>query len=107
MYSDKTTWHLQWKILFENRWKRHFQGSNFQNVPRCLDPQELVRLMRVPKLPTVHFQPATLKLFDCPAIIEIESNHNEYESLHPYIMLLLQLNLFGQPVLTNGKCPQV
>ena len=38
-----------------------------RNVPRCLGPQELVPLVRVPKPPTIHYQPATKKLFDSPA----------------------------------------
>ena len=40
--------------------KRHFRDSNFQNVPRCLGPQdlELVPLVQVPKLPTICYQPA-------------------------------------------------
>ena len=29
-----------------------------QNVARCLSPQELVPLGRVPKPPTIHYQPA-------------------------------------------------
>ena len=59
MYSGKTTWRLWWKIPLENPWKRHFRDSKFQNVPRCLGPQEFVPLVRVPKLPTIHYQPAT------------------------------------------------
>ena len=38
----------------------------FQSVPRCLGPQELVPLMRVPKLPTIHYQPAAQNSFDSP-----------------------------------------
>ena len=33
--------------------------TNFQTIPRCLRPQELVPLVRVPKLPTIHYQPVT------------------------------------------------
>ena len=51
-----------------NPWKCHFWGSKFQNVPRCLGPQKLVPLVRVPKLPTIHYQPATWKLFDSPVL---------------------------------------
>ena len=36
------------------------------NVPRCLGPQELVPLVRVPKPPTIHYQPAIKKCFDSP-----------------------------------------
>ena len=36
----------------------HFRDSNFENVPRCLSPQELVPLVQVPKLATFHCQPA-------------------------------------------------
>ena len=39
----------------KNPWKCHFQDSKFQNVPRCLSPQELVPLVQVPKLPTIHY----------------------------------------------------
>ena len=59
MYSDKTSWHLQWETPLEKPWKRHLQESNFQNVPRCLGPQELVPLVRVSESPTIHYQPAT------------------------------------------------
>ena len=59
VYSDKTTWLPQWKIPLENPWKCHFWDSKFQNVPRYLSPQELVPLVQVPKLPTIHYQPAT------------------------------------------------
>ena len=45
------------EIPLENLWKCHFRDL-FQNVPRCLGPQELVPLVRVPKPPT-HYQPAT------------------------------------------------
>ena len=51
-----------------NPWKCHFWGSKFQNVPRCLSPQELVPLVRVPKLPMVHYQPATWKRFGSPVL---------------------------------------
>ena len=47
------------KIPLENPWKWHFSDFKFQNVPRCLGPQELVPLVRVPKPPTVRYQPAT------------------------------------------------
>ena len=59
VYSDKTRWHPWWKIHLENPWRRHFRDFKFQNVPRCLGPQELVPLVQVPKLPTIHYQPAT------------------------------------------------
>ena len=54
------------KIPLENPWKWHFRDSKFQNVPRCLGPQELVPLVRVPKPHTIHYQPATQKRFDSP-----------------------------------------
>ena len=38
----------------ENPWKCHFWDSLFQNIPRCLGPQELLPLVRVPKPPTLH-----------------------------------------------------
>ena len=47
------------QIPCENLWKRHFQDSNFQHVPSCPDPQELVPLVRFPKPPAIHYQPAT------------------------------------------------
>ena len=55
------------KIPLENPWKWRFRDSKFQNAPRCLGPQELVPLVQVPKPPTIHCQPALLKLFDIPA----------------------------------------
>ena len=51
-----------------NPWKCHFWGSKFQNVPRCVSPQELGPLVRVPKPPTIHYQPAPWKLFDSPVL---------------------------------------
>ena len=57
--SDETTWRPQWKIPLENHWKRDFRDSKFQNVPRCPSPKKLVPLMRVPKPPTINYQPAT------------------------------------------------
>ena len=59
VYSDETTWCPRWKTPLENPWKCHFQDSNFQNVPRCLGPQQLVPLVWVPQLLTIHHQPAT------------------------------------------------
>ena len=59
IYSDKTTWRPQWKTPLENPWKHHFRDSQFQNIPKCLGPQKLVPLVRVPKPPTIHYQPAT------------------------------------------------
>ena len=53
-----------WKIPLENPWKWHFVDSY---VPRCFSPQEFVLLVRVPKLATIHYLPATKKLFDSPA----------------------------------------
>ena len=54
--------------------KCHFRDSKFQNVPRCLGPQdlELVPLVRVLKPPTIHYQPATLKRFDSPEFFIME-----------------------------------
>ena len=43
-----------------------FWFSKFRNVPRYLGPQELVPLVQVPKPPTIHYEPATKKLFDSP-----------------------------------------
>ena len=51
----------------------------FQNVPRCLSPQELVPLVRVPKPPTIHYQPATQKLFDSP-----EQLGSSFDSIFPF-----------------------
>ena len=48
VYSDQTTWR-----------GNAISESNFQNVPRCLGPQEPVPLVQVAKPPTVHYQPAT------------------------------------------------
>ena len=62
VYSDKTTWPPQWKIRLENPWKCHFSDSKCQNVPRCLGPQELILLVRVPKLPTINLISACLTL---------------------------------------------
>ena len=56
-----------WKIPLENPWKWHFPDSKFQNVPRCFSPQEFVLLVRVPKLATIRYPPATKKRFDSPA----------------------------------------
>ena len=50
----------------ETPWKCHFRDSKFQNVPRRLGPQELVPLARVPKPPTIHYQPTASKRFDSP-----------------------------------------
>ena len=55
------------KIPLENSWKWHFWDSKIQNVPRCLGLQKLVPLVQVPKPTTIHYQPATRKLFDSPA----------------------------------------
>ena len=68
VYSDEATWHLRWRNMSSNHWKWHFQDSKFQNVRRCFGPQELVPLVRVPKLPTIHYQPATWNGFDSPGI---------------------------------------
>ena len=51
----------------EHPWRRDFRDSKFHNVPRCLDPQKRAPLVRVPKPPTIHYQPAIEKLFDSPA----------------------------------------
>ena len=67
VYSDETTWRPRWKIPIEHPWRRDFRDSKFQNVPRCLGPQKRAPLVRVPKPPTIHYQPATEKLFDSPA----------------------------------------
>ena len=58
-YSDQITWPPRWKIPLVNSWKCNFRDSKFQNVPRCLSPQELVALVQVPKPFTIHYQPAT------------------------------------------------
>ena len=63
VYSDEATWHLRWRNMSSNHWKWHFQDSKFQNVRRCFGPQELVPLVPVPKLPTIHHQPGHLKTF--------------------------------------------
>ena len=46
-----------------NPWKCHFWGSKFQNVPRCPSPQKPVPSVRVPKLPTIHYQSVLLENF--------------------------------------------
>ena len=67
VYSDETTWRPRWKIPIEHPWRRDFRDSKFHNVPRCLDPQKRAPLVRVPRPPTIHYQPAIEKLFDSPA----------------------------------------
>ena len=47
------------KYLLETPRNAISETLKFQNVPRCLGPKELVPLVRVPKLPTIHYQPAT------------------------------------------------
>ena len=54
VYSDETTWRPRWLKTPEMA----FRDSKFQNVPGCFGPQELVPLVRVPKPPTIHYQPA-------------------------------------------------
>ena len=46
-----------------NPWKCHFPDTTFQNVPRCLSPQELVPLAQVPKLLTIFIINLLLKNF--------------------------------------------
>ena len=56
------------EIPLGNPWKRHFRDpKNFQNVPRCLSPKKLL------KLPTIHYQRATWKLFDSPGFEPIRN----------------------------------
>ena len=74
MYSDETIMASAIEIPLGNPWKWHFRDSkNFQNVPRCLSPKKLVPLVRVPKPPTIHYQPATWKLFDSPGFEPIRN----------------------------------
>ena len=55
------------EIPLGNLWKWHFRDSkNLQNVLGCLSPKKLVPSVLVPKLPTIHYQPATWKIFDSP-----------------------------------------
>ena len=49
--------HGSGKYLLKTRGNAIF--DKIQNVPRCLGPQELVPLVRVPEPPTIHYQPAT------------------------------------------------
>ena len=55
----------------------------FQNVPRCLGPYELVPLVRVPKLPPIHYQPANQKLFDSP-----EQVGSSFYSIFPFVFYM-------------------
>ena len=59
VYSDETALRPWWKVPAENPWKNHFGDSKFQNVSRFRGPQELAPLVRVPKPPTTHYQPAS------------------------------------------------
>ena len=62
------------EIPLGNPWKRHFRDpKNFQNVPRCLSPEKLVPSVLVLKLPTIHYQCATWKLFDSPGFEPIRN----------------------------------
>ena len=62
------------EIPLGNPWKRHFGDSKkFQNVHRFLGPKKLVPSVRVPKPPTIHYQPATWKLFDSPGFEPIRN----------------------------------
>ena len=79
VHFDETTWRPQWETPLENPWKRHFRGSNFQNIPRCLGPQELAPLARVQKAPTIHYQPATSNFWQ-PCLRVASSNCSKEKS---------------------------
>ena len=59
----------------------------FQDVPRCLSPQELVPLVQVPKLPTIHYQLAAQNSFDSP---------EQLGSSFDYILMLMLVEPLGE-----------
>ena len=95
-------------IPLGNPWKWHFWDSkNFQNVPRCLSPKKLVPLVWVPKLPTIHYRPATWKLFDSPGFEPIRNgeifwmSNNVTETCvslrkHPFLLALRRWGHFAR-----------
>ena len=94
MYSDETIMASAIEIPLGNPWKWHFRDSkNFQNVPRCLSPKKLVPLVRVPKPPTIHYQPATWKLFDSPGL-----SQSEMEKYFEWVIMLQRLVLAGENI---------
>ena len=69
------------EIPIGNPWKWHFRDSkNFQDVPRCLSPKKLAPSVLVPKLPTIHYQPASWKLFDSPGFEPIRNGEKFWMS---------------------------
>ena len=101
-------------IPLGNPWKWHFWDSkNFQNVPRCLSPKKLVPLVWVPKLPTIHYQPATWKLFDSPGFEPIRNgeifwmSNNVTETRvslrkHPFLLALHRWGCFARRNVCNS-----
>ena len=108
MYSDETIMASAIEIPLGNPWKWHFRDSkNFQNVPRCLSPKKLAPLVRVPKPPTIHYQPATWKLFDSPGFEPIRNgeifwmSNNVTETRvslrkHPFLLALRRWGHFAR-----------
>ena len=99
VYSDETTWRPRWKIPIEHPWRRDFRDSKFQNVPRCLGPQKRAPLVRVPKPPTIHYQPAIEKRFDSPAFIIMLSRSNVFtttEKNKAVLSLFCELRISSQ-----------
>ena len=53
-----------------NPWKCHFRDSKFQNVPRCLGPQELVPSVRVPIKAAYYLLSKLFDSSDLPSCIQ-------------------------------------
>ena len=95
------------KIPPENPWKHHFRDSKFQNVPRCLGPQELVplcefqsRLLLIISQLLKTFLTALAFTTRSICIVSVLQTTN----LEPSTKLCYQKNITGNP---KSKLPRI
>ena len=100
VYSNKTTWLLQWKISFENPWKFHFWDSKCQ---MSLDASALKNLCLWCKLQSCLLCIISLLLKNFLTALETLHLSKGIKWFEPFNIKIILLHVFPHPGFWKGS----
>ena len=77
MYSDKTTWCLQWETPLKNPWRRHYQDSDFKMSTDALALKSLCLWCQFQSHLLFIISLLLKNLFDSPGYIKTRHDYNQ------------------------------
>ena len=77
VYSDKTTWHLQWETPLKNPWRRHYRDSDFKMSADALALKSLCLWCEFQSHLLFIISLLLKNLFDSPGYIKTMHDYNQ------------------------------